>query len=119
LRKSLPENVRPLRGFHGKSGPAARRLRANWPAELRFDNGRVRCMLVDISPTGARVRLERTRINFDTARLVVRNLPPIEVEIAWRKQNDLGLLFVAEQPWVAVADAERFDPAAWLKRHDD
>jgi hypothetical protein len=119
LRKALPENVRPLRGFNGKSGPGGRRLRANWPAELRFDNGRLRCMLVDISPAGARVRFERAKVNFDAARLIVRNLPPIEVAVAWRRHNDLGLLFVEEQPWVTVADSERFDPTAWLKRHDE
>ncbi len=118
MSKFLPENVRPLRGFYDKSTAGGRRLRANWPAELRFDGVRLRCSVIDISPAGACVRVERMRDPTSQGRLVVADLLPIVVEVAWRRQNHVGLRFIEAQHWVADACAERFDPAAWLKRKD-
>jgi hypothetical protein len=109
----MSDNIRPLRR---PEGGASRRLRANWPAELRGDGGqRIKCTIIDLSSAGARVRLEGDPGDISNARLVIETLPPIATALAWRRRDQAGLRFAAEQGWVLDLCAERFDPAAWLR----
>lgn len=112
-----PDNIRSLRRPAGKSVNAGRRLRANWPAELRIEGGgRLKCTVIDLSSAGARLRVEGDLGEVGHARLVIDNLPPVAAALAWRRRDQVGLRFVEEQPWVLELYAQRFDPAAWLDR---
>jgi hypothetical protein len=111
-----PDNVRRLRGIAGPAGGPGRRLRANWPAELRAEGGlRIKCIIIDLSGAGARVRLEDELGDVRHVRLVIGTLPPIAATLAWRTLAEVGLRFAAEQGWVLDLCAQRFDPAAWLR----
>lgn len=113
----MPDNVRRLRRPAGRAGEAGRRLRANWPAELRTNGGRrLKCTILDLSTEGARVRLAAELGAFRQGRLVIDNMPPIAAALAWRRRDEAGLRFLAEERWVLELCAQRFDPAAWLKR---
>jgi hypothetical protein len=90
-------NVRTLRRPGGTS--SGRRFRANWPAELRGGGERFPCTVVDVSSSGACLRIEH----------------PLPAVPTWRKANHLGLRFKTEQLWVLDSYQQRFDPAAWLK----
>jgi PilZ domain len=110
------DNVRPLRRPAGAQGGEGRRLRANWPAELRADGRRVACTVLDISSAGASVRLEGALGASDLARLVIGVRAPIAAEVVWRKSGRVGLRFLKMQRWIADLRARRFDPAAWITR---
>lgn len=107
--------VRPLRRMGGSAAAGDGRFRANWPAELRLDNRRVRCKVLDISITGASIELDAPLGGETGARLIIGANPPIRAEIAWRRAGRAGLRFLEEQRWISERHAERFDPAAWLR----
>lgn len=110
-------NVRSLRRPAGEAANTGRRLRANWPAELRTDDGtRLKCTVIDLSSAGARLQVEGEIGEARHARLLIDNLPPVAAEMAWRKRDQVGLRFREEQRWVLELYARRFDPAAWLDR---
>jgi len=114
----MSDNIRPLRRPEGRPGEASRRLRANWPAELRAEGGlRIKCTVIDLSSAGARIRFEGAPGDIGEARLVIDRLPPIAAALAWRRRDQAGLRFATEQAWVLDLVAERFDPAAWLRGH--
>jgi hypothetical protein len=48
-------------------------------------------------------------------RLIIGNVPPIQVVPTWRKSAFLGVLFHYEQSWVLDSCGKRFDSTAWLK----
>ena len=107
-------NVRRLRR------PAAadnklRRLRANWPAELRIKGSRIPCSIVDISSTGASLRIDYVPEADLPVSLVVDKMSPIAAETAWKKRGQLGIRFLEEQTWVREVTDKRFDPAAWIR----
>ena len=113
-RNEMSLNVRTLRRPAGTS--SGRRFRANWPAELRGGGVRVPCTVVDVSSSGACLRIEQQALPKRTEFwLIVEKVPPIPVVAAWRKANHLGLRFRTEQQWVLDSYEQRFDPAAWLK----
>jgi len=92
-----------------------RRLHANWPAELRVKGARVPCSIVDISSSGASLKIDHVPEGDVPVWLVVHNMAPIQAETAWRKKHLLGVRFIEEQNWVGEYSARRFDPAAWLR----
>ena len=106
-------NVRALRRPAGAS--SGRRFRANWPAELRGGGVRVPCTVVDVSSSGACLRIEQALPKRTQFWLIVEKVPPIPAVPTWRKANHLGLRFKTEQLWVIDSYQQRFDPAAWLK----
>ena len=114
---SASDNVRALRRPAGRPVSAGRRLRANWPAELRLESGeRLPCIVIDLSSAGARVQVAGKMGESRQARLVIDNFPPVAAAVAWRKGSQVGLRFGAEQGWVLELSARRFDSAAWLER---
>jgi hypothetical protein len=107
-------NVRPLRRPAGSAPSAGRRFRANWPAELRIAGARIPCTVIDISSVGACLKLDEPLPKDGMLRLIIGNVPPIQVVPAWRKSAFLGVLFHYEQSWVLDSCGKRFDPTAWL-----
>ena len=113
-----PDNVRWLRRPGSKHGAPGRRLRANWRAEIRAGGRRIACTVIDISSSGARLKVEAPLAQAERLWLLIDNIVPIAAELAWRRGSDVGLYFRQEQPWVQRLEAQRFDPAAWLRGHD-
>jgi hypothetical protein len=108
-------NVRRLRRSATKSESPLRRLRANWPGELRVKGARVPCSIVDISSTGANLKIDHVPDGDVAVWLVVENMAPIQAETAWRSKQHLGVRFIEEQKWVGEVSQRRFDPAAWIR----
>lgn len=107
-------NVRKLR--RSGTGPSAdRRMRANWPAELRTTGAKTHCTVVDVSSDGANLSVE-SPLNRDAPLwLIVENVGPIAAQLAWQEQGRAGLCFLEKQEWVHQVCKQRFDPTAWLK----
>ncbi len=111
-------NVRTLRRPAGSSPGAARRFRANWPAELRGGGVRIPCTVVEISSGGASVKIAGIPSGAAQLWLVIDKVAPIAAAVAWRERGRAGLRFIEEQAWVAESYRQRFDPAAWMRQHD-
>jgi hypothetical protein len=114
LTSAHPNNIRRLRR-PAAADNALRRLRADWPAELRVKGSRIPCSIVDISSTGASLRIEYVPEGDIPVWLVVDKMPPIAAESAWRKRHQLGIRFLEPQAWVRELTDSRFDPAAWIR----
>jgi hypothetical protein len=71
--------------------------------------------VIDVSSSGACLRIEQTLPKRTQFWLIVEKVPPIPAVPTWRKGNHLGLRFKTEQLWVIDSYQQRFDPAAWLK----
>ena len=107
-------NVRKLR--RSGTGPSTgRRLRANWPAELRSNGAKTNCTVVDVSSDGANLLVESPLSGDAPLWLIVENVGPIAAAVAWQEEGRVGLCFLEEQEWVFQVSKQRFDPAAWLK----
>ena len=115
MASTQANNVRRLRR-PATANAALRRLRANWPAELRVKGSRIPCSIIDISSSGASLRIEYVPDGDVPVWLVVDKRPPIAAETAWRKRQQLGIRFLEQQDWVRELTGRRFDPAAWI--HD-
>jgi hypothetical protein len=107
--------VRRLRRMSGPAAAGEGRFRANWPAELRLDERRVRCKVLDISVADASIELDAPLGSETSTRLIIGANPPIRAEIAWRRAGRAGLRFLEAQHWISERHAARFDPAAWLR----
>jgi hypothetical protein len=106
-------NVRRLRR-PVTANAAGRRLRANWPAELKVGGGRAACTVVDVSEAGANLRISHVPEQA-LVWLLIENVPPISAAVAWRGDGRAGLVFVEEQRWVGDLYRQRFNPAAWIE----
>jgi|SRR5215510_14809453 len=113
---SVSLNIRTLRRPAGTGATAGRRFRANWPAELRAGSERLVCTVLDISVSGACVRLDQALPKRAQLWLIVEKMPPIPAVVAWRKGAHVGLSFQKDQSWVLESYQQHFDPAAWLKK---
>jgi hypothetical protein len=109
-------NVRPMRRpAHNPSSPG-RRMRANWPAELRIGSARISCHVIDISVGGAKLKAaDPVPGNAMKGWLVLDGFGPMETELLWRKQELVGLRFLRDYPELGDMQTRRFDSAAWLK----
>lgn len=108
-------NVRQLRRPDGKSHVSARRLRANWPAELKVDGRRLSCSVLDVSCAGAKVALPAPPSEGEHVWLIIESIGPIAASVAWRRDSLMGLRFANEQQWVVNLGQQRFDASAWLQ----
>ena len=109
-------NVRKLR--RSGTGPSTgRRLRANWPAELRTNGEKTACTVADVSNDGANLLVESPISGDAPLWLIVENVGPIAAVLAWQENGRAGLRFLEEQEWVLQVSKQRFDPAAWLKNN--
>ncbi len=108
-------NVRKLRRPAGSGPSAGRRYRANCPAELKARGARYSCSVIDLSTSGACIRIGQPFPKDAQLWLIVDSMPPVAAVQAWRKGDHVGLCFLKGQEWVADSYQQRFDPAAWLK----
>jgi hypothetical protein len=109
-------NVRRLRRPSGNNAaPAGRRLRANWPAEIRVNGERKPCTVIDVSSGGAHLRLPHVTDGSATVWLIIDNAAPIPAAVAWRDKGRTGLRFSEEHNWVTELTRQRFDPTAWIE----
>lgn len=109
-------NVRKLRRC-GTGPSTGRRVRANWPAELRTNGEKTDCVVMDVSSYGANLLVESPLSGDAALWLIVENVGPIAAHIAWQKKSRVGLCFLEEQDWVLQVSKQRFDPTAWLKNN--
>jgi hypothetical protein len=109
-------NVRHLRRPAASNSPAAvRRLRANWPAELRVNGKTKPCTVIDISSDGANIRLPQLPNDGESLWLIIDDAAPIPVSIAWRNKGQAGVRFSEEQAWIHDLTRQRFDATAWIE----
>jgi len=110
------DNVRRIRRPAHEPASPGRRLRANWPAEMRYGGTRIPCHVIDISIGGAKLKVVGVLPDNSTrVWLVVGAIGPIAAEPVWRKREMLGLRFLQDQPEIARLQMRRFDAAAWLE----
>lgn len=107
------DNIRPLRRPESDQGAPGRRWKTNWPAELSTARGRTRCVVVDISSWGARLALDAAVDLPDQVALVIDGIGTIAAQIAWYRDNTIGLRFLEQQGWIRRLHAHRLDPASW------
>ena len=107
-------NVRKLRRS-GTGVSTGRRLRANWPAELRSNGAKTNCTVADVSSDGANLLVESAIPGDAPLWLIVENVGPIAAVLAWQEKGRAGLYFLEEQEWAFQVCKQRFDAAAWLK----
>jgi hypothetical protein len=105
-------NVRTLRRTPQTAG---RRLRANWPANLRADEIQTSCRVIDISTDGAGLSAPAGFSANSDVWLILEQASPIRGLIVWREKGRMGLRFWDRQGWVEGEASKSFDPAAWLK----
>jgi hypothetical protein len=109
------QKVRRLRRPEGAAPLSGRRLRANWPGEIRANGMKIACTILDVSSGGASLRAESGLGEASQLWLVVENVGPVAAEFAWQDKNRVGIRFLEEQDWVLQLCDQRFNPAAWLK----
>jgi len=104
-------NVRPLR--RPEHAAPGRRWKTNWPGELSSASFRIPCMVLDISSWGAQVRVEQSLPEEGQVSLHLEAFGTIAAEIAWRRDNAVGLQFLEQQAAIRRLYSERLDPATW------
>ncbi len=102
-------NVRKLR--RSGTGPSTgRRLRANWPAELRSNGAKTNCTVADVSSDGANLLVESPIPGDAPLWLIVENVGPIAAVLAWQEKGRAGLHFLrfgADRSFVQVHGSDR------------
>jgi hypothetical protein len=111
LGNEIVLNVRKLRRPAGSGPSADRRFLADWPAELRAGATKLACTVIDVSSAGACLRIDHVLPRTQDLFLVVADVPPVPVAVAWREKNRLGLRFLEEQKWVLESDPAFHEPA--------
>jgi hypothetical protein len=109
----LPDNIRRLRRPETEQAAPGRRWRTNWPAELVLADGRLPCIVVDISSWGAQLRMETLPAQHERVWLNLETVGTIGAEVVWRREGNVGLQFVEQQAWIRRLHAQRLDPATW------
>jgi hypothetical protein len=109
------QKVRKLRRPEGAAPLSGRRLRANWPGEIRIAGEKIACTVRDVSSGGASLTTEAAPEADGELWLVLENVGPVPAALAWRENNRVGIRFLKEQDWVLQLCNQRFNPAAWLK----
>ena len=116
MDKQPNSNVRTMRRpAHNPSSPG-RRMRANWPAELRIDSARISCHVIDISVGGAKVKTAGP-LPQDAAKawLVLDGFGPMEAELLWQNRELVGIRFLRDHPGISEIQTRRFNSSAWLE----
>jgi PilZ domain len=112
-------NVRRIRRPSHEPTSPGRRMRANWPAELRSPSVRVACRVLDISVGGAKLQLQGPLPrNVTKMWLVVEPFGPIYGEPVWHRRGAIGLRFLEDHPEIARLQMRRFSATAWLDATD-
>ncbi|HYM02879.1 MAG TPA: PilZ domain-containing protein [Stellaceae bacterium] len=88
-----------------------RRWKTTWLAALQSADGRVPCIIEDISASGAKLDLDRAPTEGTAVSLVIADAGAIAARIAWRTGEQVGLQFLEKQPWVLDLVAKAVETA--------
>ncbi|MEM7745131.1 MAG: PilZ domain-containing protein [Pseudomonadota bacterium] len=82
-------------GADSQTRRVIQRLAANIHAVWIADNGHKHCRLVDVAPTGARLKVRNPDEMPDIFRLYVPDFQMLyEVETRWRREGHIGVMFL-------------------------
>ena len=107
-------NVRRLRRPLKNSASAGRRLKVEWPAEIKCGAAKLPCTIIDISSDGAQLLIAGVPPVGRKIWLVLEKAAPIPATAVWQQDGRLGLRFLREQPWLYRLEEKRFDASAWI-----
>jgi hypothetical protein len=94
-----PTLSQPSRRRGDDAAAPARRLGVLWTAEARTTRHKIWSTVLDISPGGAKLRIDTVLLGqVGKFRLAVESLPPIECAPVWQFNGRLGVRFLAGQP---------------------
>lgn len=101
-------NIRQLRRPETMGGgTASRRLRTDWPAELRTSDGRLPCTVVDVSSRGARLSLHQAPAEGTRVWLMVETIGNIAAQVIWQRDGQIGIQFTELQSWIGRLQAHQ------------
>lgn len=107
------DNIRQLRRPELGDAAPGRRWKTEWPAELGLSEGRVACVVQDISSWGARLSLAEPPAEESRVWLVIESIGLIAARVVWRRDDQVGLQFLEQQSWIRRLYVQRLDPATW------
>src|SRR5215472_1674528 len=100
MADTVPNRVRQLRRPVGPDKALDRRWSANWLATLVSSTDQMLCIVEDISPGGAKLRVGLAPQSEETVTLVIASYGPIAASVALRRRDRLGLKVSRQQPLV-------------------
>jgi hypothetical protein len=106
-------NIRRLRRPEGEQAAPGRRWKTNWPGELVVSNGRLPCIVVDISSWGAQLRIATLPAEHERVWLNLEAVGTVAAVVVWQRDGTIGLQFLEQQSWIRRLHAQRLDPATW------
>jgi hypothetical protein len=107
------DTIRRLRRPEASEEAPGRRWKTNWPAELSSPQARARCVVLDISSWGARVSLDTAVDLSGRVWLTIEGIGTIAAQIAWRRDEAVGLQFLEQQAWIRRLHTRQLDPTTW------
>jgi hypothetical protein len=72
-----------------------------WSATIISGDQQYNCVIVNISARGAMIRLSKTISCYPTITLACPRFGSLGAEVAWRRDKELGIRFIAEPAQVA------------------
>lgn len=107
------DNVLPFRRRYGRNGVVRHRVRTQWRGVLELDEEGRACLVADLSALGARLSLAPAPDPGRRVALRLAGKDPIPAQVAWRREQQVGLRFLVEQPWIGALEARC--PLAWSR----
>ena len=71
----------------------ATRKQVSWPAKLEVNDGWLDCQVMDLSPTGAKVRISGPLTGTNLVRISVDQLGVFDGTVVWQTKNYIGIQF--------------------------
>lgn len=94
-----PNSATPHRRHGDDPSSSSHRLGVLWSADAQTARHKIWSTVLDISPDGARLRIDTVLLGqVGKFRLVVESLPPIECAPVWQANGRLGVRFLRGQP---------------------
>jgi hypothetical protein len=129
--------IRPLRKSEREATADGKRHRGLWHGVVTTGQTRVDCDILDLSPGGAKLRMQGEFPFFSTRLwLILDFLGPIPARLAWERDGQVGLRFTPDAPIVrrlatllaamdhsaasdgSLSGGDRKDDTAAHRRHD-
>ena len=113
-------NVRRLRGMAMSNAIFGRRWKTKWAAKLQTGIAQIPCTVVEVSVTGARLRMDSAPDEGSAVSLFIGNEGAILARAVWAHDDLVGLCFIDEQPWILdlIPYAEADRPSPTPNRHN-
>jgi PilZ domain len=105
------DTVRRHRRYEDELPSERRRIGVLWPAEATTKRAKLRCVVLDISPGGAKLRVDREFLEqLERLWLSIDSLQLIECTPVWQTYGRVGVRFVEGQPSMAQLESLVADP---------